>query len=171
MNEDELKIDPDSPLDQESAGVSEGELENLRKEKAALYEKLARAQADFTNSRKRLEADLETRVQYQLSKLIESQLPVIDNFERSLGIDPAKTDAAAILKGMKLVHDQWIDLLKKFGVAIVAPKPGDAFDPQFHQAIMNEPSDQESGTISRTAQTGYSLNGKMIRSALVVVAK
>ena len=163
-NKDELELDPDSPL-------AEGEIENLRAEKNALFEKLARAQADFQNSRKRLEADLETRVQYQLSKLIESQLPLIDNLERAIGVDPTKTDAATILKGVGLVHDQWIDLLKRFGVETIAPKPGDAFDPHIHQAVMHEPSDLPEGTVSRMAQTGYALNGKLVRSALVVVAK
>ncbi|MGC4032611.1 MAG: nucleotide exchange factor GrpE [Tepidisphaeraceae bacterium] len=148
-----------------------GELENLRAEKNALFEKLARAQADFQNSRKRLEADLETRVQYQLGKLIESQLPLIDNLERAIGVDPAKADAATILKGVQLVHDQWIDLLKRFGVETIAPKPGDAFDPHVHQSVMQEPSDLPAGSVTRSAQTGYSLNGKLVRSALVVVAK
>ena len=165
MSEDDLIRDPDAPASQAS------EIENLRAEKNALFEKLARAQADFQNSRKRLEADLENRVQYQLSKLIESQLPLIDNLERAIGVDPAKTDAATILKGVQLVHDQWIDLLKRFGVETINPKPGDPFDPQFHQAVMQEPSDQPDGTVSRGAQTGYALNGKLVRSALVVVSK
>ena len=147
------------------------EIENLRTEKNALFEKLARAQADFQNARKRLEADLETRVQYQLSKLIESQLPLIDNLERATNVEPTKADAATILKGVQLVHDQWLDLLKRFGVETINPKPGDPFDPNFHQAIMEEPTDQEPGTIARLAQTGYALNGKLVRSALVVVSK
>lgn len=155
----------------ETAATPASEVENLRAEKNALFEKLARAQADFTNSRKRLEADLETRVQYQLSKLIESQLPLIDNLERAIGVDPAKADAATILKGVQLVHDQWLDLLKRFGVERIAPKPGEKFDPTFHQAVMQEPSDQPEGTVSRLAQTGYALNGKLVRSALVVVSK
>lgn len=148
-----------------------GEIENLRAEKNALFEKLARAQADFQNARKRLEADLEARVQYQLAKLIESQLPLIDNLERAVGVDPTKADPAVLLKGVQLVHDQWLDLLKRFGVETIAPKPGDNFDPHVHQAVMHEPSEQPAGSVSRTAQTGYSLNGKLVRSALVVVAK
>ena len=148
-----------------------GELENLRAEKNALFEKLARAQADFQNSRKRLEADLEARVQYQLSKLIESQLPLIDNLERAVAVEPSAADPVTILKGVQLVHDQWLELLKRFGVEPIVPKPGDVFDPHIHQAVMHEPSDQSEGTVSRTAQTGYSLNGKLVRSALVVVAK
>jgi molecular chaperone GrpE len=154
-----------------AAGSQQSEIENLRAEKNALFEKLARAQADFTNARRRLEQDLETRVQYQLGKLIESQLPLIDNLERAIGVDPAKADAATVLKGVQLVHDQWIDLLKRFGVETVAPKPGEAFDPNHHQAVMQEPSDHPEGTVSRLAQTGYALNGKLVRSALVVVSK
>lgn len=149
----------------------QAELENLRAEKNALFEKLARAQADFTNARKRLEADLETRLQYQLGKLIESQLPLIDTLERAIAVDPSTADAATILKGVQLVHDQWIDLLKRFGVETVQPKPGDPFDPHVQQAIMHEPSDLPEGTVARCAQTGYTLNGKLVRSALVVVAK
>ena len=53
----------------------------------------------------------------------------------------------------------------------IVPKPGEAFDPHTQQAVMHEPSDQPEGTVSRCAQTGYALNGKLVRSALVVVAK
>ena len=171
MSED---IQNDPTVDETPASAStdsSAEIENLRTEKNALFEKLARAQADFQNSRKRLEADLEARVQYQLGKLIESQLPLVDNLERVVAVDPASAEPASILKGVQLVHDQWLDLLKRFGVETIAPKPGDTFDPHIHQAVMHEPSDQPEGTVSRTAQTGYSLNGKLVRSALVVVAK
>jgi molecular chaperone GrpE len=158
--------------DQPAAPVSEAaEIENLRAEVNAWKNKAALAQADFQNARKRLEADLETRVQYQLSKLIESQLPLIDNLERAVGVDPAKVDAATILKGVQLVHDQWLDLLKRFGVEPIQPQAGDAFDPHVHQSVMQEPSALPAGAITRTAQTGYQLNGKLVRSALVVVAK
>ncbi len=173
VNEDNIEDileDTDAP-GAPAAGNQQSEIENLRAEKNALFEKLARAQADFTNARRRLEQDLETRVQYQLGKLIESQLPLIDNLERAIGVDPEKADAATVLKGVQLVHDQWIDLLKRFGVETVAPKPGDAFDPNHHQAVMEEPSDHPQGTVSRLAQTGYALSGKLVRSALVVVSK
>src|SRR5436309_15790827 len=82
------------------------ELEKVVAERDALFERLARATADYQNSRKRLEADLEQRAQYANSTLIKSLLPVIDNFERALAVDPAKADAASILKGLQLVHDQ-----------------------------------------------------------------
>ncbi|HEX8324590.1 MAG TPA: nucleotide exchange factor GrpE [Tepidisphaeraceae bacterium] len=165
MSDDATNTETTSPAPEAS------EIENLRAEKNALYEKLARATADFQNTRKRLEADVDTRVQYQLSKLIDSQLPLIDNLERAIGVDPAKADAATILKGVQLVHDQWIDLLKRLGVETIVPKAGDPFDPHVHQSVMQEPSDLPPGSVTRSAQTGYSLNGKLVRSALVVVAK
>ena len=162
----------DETLNTDDSNVPESaEIENLRAEKNALFNKLALAQADFQNARKRLEADLETRVAYQQSKLIESQLPLIDNLERAVAVDPEKTDAATILKGVGLVHDQWLDLLKRFGVETIHPKAGEVFDPHVHQAVMHEPSELPSGSVTRTAQTGYQLNGKLVRSALVVVAK
>jgi len=171
MSENVSNTDDEFTTTSPEAATAPAEVENLRAEKNALFEKLARAQADFANARKRLEADLEARVQYQLGKLIESQLPLIDNLERAIGLDPSKADATTILKGVQLVHDQWIDLLKRFGVETIAPKPGDPFDPHLQQGIMHEPSDLPEGTISRLAQTGYALNGKLVRSALVVVAK
>src|SRR3979411_2510962 len=85
----------------------------LQAERNDLFNKLARAQAEFQNARKRLEADKEQAVQYANSALIKSLLPVIDNFERALAQDPAKTDVASLLKGMQIVHDQWLSVLEQ----------------------------------------------------------
>src|SRR5213083_1886480 len=98
------------------------ETEKLRAERDMLYEKLARAQADFQNSRKRLQAESDQRSQYANASLIKSLLPVIDNFERALAQDPDKTDARAILRGMQIVHDQWLNMLKQQQVQEIAPQ-------------------------------------------------
>src|SRR5205814_3601227 len=87
------------------------ELDKVIAERDALFERLARATADYQNSRKRLEADLEQRAQYANSTLIKSLLPVIDNFERALAVDANKADASSILKGLQLVHDQLLTAL------------------------------------------------------------
>src|SRR3954447_26976096 len=102
----ELEGDP-------APGTDGTELERLKAERDMLFEKLARAQADFQNSRKRLEAESDQRLQYANASLIKSLLPVIDNFERALAQDPAKSDAATILRGMQIVHDQWLNVLKQ----------------------------------------------------------
>lgn len=169
-----MSNDNDNPMNEED-GVSgspmQAELENLLAEKNALYEKLARTQADFANARKRLEADLETRVQYQLSRLVDSMLPVIDNFERALTADHSKSDVNTIVKGMQVVHDQWLDILKRFQVESINPTAGTELDPHQHQAIAQEPSDQPANSITKVVQKGYTLNGKPLRPAMVVVSK
>src|SRR5512133_2804108 len=90
----------------------EQDLKKLQEERDNLFERLARVTADFRNAQKRLEEDKKQAIEYANSSLITAVLPVIDNFERALGVDPSKTDVAAILKGMQLIHDQWLAVLK-----------------------------------------------------------
>jgi molecular chaperone GrpE len=116
----------------------------LKAERDDLYNRLARATADFKNSQKRQQAEFDQRVQYANQGLIKSLLPVIDNFERALAVDPAKADAKTILKGLQLVHDQWISVLKQQQVVEVAPKPGDPFDVTAGmEAVMQQPAPPE----------------------------
>ncbi len=137
-----------------------------------LFEKLARAQADFQNSRKRLESESDQRLQYANASLIKSLLPVIDNFERALAQDPEKADPRTILKGMQIVHDQWLDVLRQQQVQDIAPKPGDPFDPNHHEALMQQPHDQlPPGSVIQTLQKGYMLHDRTLRPAQVIVAK
>src|SRR5438477_5768955 len=148
------------------------ELDKVVAERDALFERLARATADYQNSRKRLEADLEQRAQYANSTLIKSLLPVIDNFERALAVDPAKADAASILKGLQVVHDQLMTVLKAQHVEVMAPEPGTPFDPAHHQALMQQPSDEyKEPTVTQLLQKGYMLHGRTLRPASVAVSK
>src|SRR6266404_8709579 len=82
--------------------VSASEHQRLKDER----NKLMYAVADSQNMRKRLEAEKEQAVQYANQALIRTLIPIIDNFERALAVDPTKTDAATVLKGLQLVHDQ-----------------------------------------------------------------
>jgi molecular chaperone GrpE len=150
------------------------DVKKLRAERDDLYQRLARVTADFQNSRKRLEADMEQRMQYANANLIKSLLPVIDNFERALAVDPAKSDAASILKGLQLVHDQWINVLKSQLVEEIAPKPGDPFNPEQHQALMQQPDEKykdKGPTVVQLFQKGYMVNDRVLRPAQVVVSK
>ncbi len=148
------------------------EVIKLRTERDQLYERLARAQADFANSRRRLEADKEQSLQFANSSLIKSLLPVIDNFERALAVDASKTDPATIQKGLQLVHDQMMTVLAGQNVTVIAPKPGTPFDPNQHQALMQQPSDQYTEpTVTQLLQNGYALHGRTLRPAQVAVSK
>ena len=153
------------------APASSEDVALLRAERDSMFERLARATADFQNSRKRLEADADQRVQYANGTLIKSLLPVIDNFERALSVDPAKADSASILKGMQIVHDQWLKVLRDQKVEEIAPKPGDPFDPTRHEALMQQPGNYPEPAVTQLLQKGYALHGRTLRPAQVAVSK
>ena len=147
------------------------EIDSLKIEKTAIFEKLARAPAAFVNSRKRLESDFEQRFAFANQTLIESLLPVLDNFDRALAQDPAKVDTATFIKGMQLVSEQLKSTLAQYQVEEIAPKPGDDFDHSTHQAIMQQDSDLPEGKVSLLLQKGYSMKGRVLRAAQVAVSK
>lgn len=150
----------------------QSEIESLRAEKASLFERLARAQADFQNTRRRLESDFDSRLQFANSELLRSLLTVIDNFERALAVDPKTTSSASVLEGLQVVHDQFLDLLKKNQLQQVAPEPGTPFDPNLHEALMQrpDPRHEDQPLVLETLQKGYTLHGRRLRPAQVVVS-
>src|SRR2546423_19152 len=155
-----------------AGGGDDNDLIRLQAERNDLYNKLARAQAEFQNARKRLESDKEQAVQFANSSLIKSLLPVIDNFERALAQDPSKIDVASLLKGMQIVHDQWLATLANQSVEAIAPKPGDPFDPNTMQALMQQPTDKyPENHVTQLLQKGYSHHGRTLRPAQVAVSK
>ncbi len=173
-----IPIDDDNPTndapaeeqvlegDPAAADAGAKEFEKLKAERDMLYEKLARAQADFQNSRKRLQTAKRSRPGNIANvNLIKSLLPVIDNFERALAVDTEKTDSKSILRGMQIVHDQWMSVLKQQLVQEIAPQAGEAFDPNRHEAIMQQPSDLPEGSVVQTLQKGYALHDRTLRPA------
>jgi molecular chaperone GrpE len=162
--------------DQSSQGLDDGQDSNevikLRTERDQLFERLARATAEFKNSQKRLETEFDQRIQYANSSLIRSLLPVLDNFERALSQDPSKADAATIMKGMQIVHDQLVSALKAQRVEEIAPQVGETFDPTKHEALMQKADDQyDEPTVTLLMQKGYTLGGRTLRPAQVAVSK
>jgi len=131
-----------------------------------------RALADVENMRKRLQAEKEQAVQYANQSLIRSLIPIIDNFERALAVDPAKSDAATVLKGLGLVHDQMLAELRKQAIEVIDPQAGEAFDPNRHEALMQvEKPGAKPNTIVQALTRGYALHGRTLRPASVMVAK
>jgi molecular chaperone GrpE len=147
----------------------------LRAERDDLYNRLARATADFKNSQKRLQTEFDQRVQYANQGLIKSLLPVIDNFERALAVDPDRVDARNILKGLQLVHDQWISVLKQEQVTEIAPAPGDPFEVTAGmEAVMQQPAPPELAgkgqVVIQLFAKGYKLGDRVLRPAQVAVS-
>jgi len=168
--EPEAEADEDSTSD--ATAAADEQFRKLQHERDSLYERLARATADYQNSRKRLETEMDQRLQYANASLIKSLLPVIDNFERALAVDLSKADSAQILKGLQVVHDQWLTVLKNQNVEVIAPQPGTPFDPAKHEALMQQPSDQyKEPTVTQLLQNGYALHGRTLRPASVAVSK
>ncbi|HZY66003.1 MAG TPA: nucleotide exchange factor GrpE [Rubrobacteraceae bacterium] len=150
--------------EEETAAIAE-ELELTRRERDEYLSALQRLKAEFENSRKRHEREL-TRVRETASeKLVAELLPVLDNLDRALESE------GDIREGVRATRDHFADVLGEAGLAPVT-SDGQHFDPNVHEAVMGQPSEEhEEGIILQTFERGYLLNGKPIRPAKVVVAR
>lgn len=157
--------------------------EAARAEVEALQEKLAeaqaksaeyldgwqRAQAEFSNYRKRVERDNELIYGSMKAEIIKKYLPVLDDLERALNNRPS--DSGSWINGIELIHKKLQAILDSEGVKRIEAE-GKPFDPGFHEAISHEPSETvESGHVIAVAQNGYMLGDRVVRPALVRVAQ
>ena len=135
-------------------------------------EAMVRARAEIDNVRKRVEQDVEKAHKFALEKFSVELLPVIDNLERAIAsIDKENQTNQAVLEGLELTLKSFLDTVKKFGIEAVE-SDNVALNPDLHQAIsMVESPDHQAGQIVTTIQKGYILNGRLIRPAMVMVAK
>lgn len=135
------------------------------------WDKLLRERADLENYRKRASREKEELLNYGIKSLVEEVLPVVDNLERALE-HASEEGLPALVEGVKMTHTLLVTALKKFGVCAVDGSCGTLFDPAFHQAMAQiETSDQPSNTIVQEFQKGYLLKERLIRPAMVSVAK
>lgn len=172
---DTVTQEDDQPRDRESAPADPSEqpdtpLDALRKEKDALQDRLLRAAADFDNYRKRIERERRELVDYAATELIAEVLPILDDLELALS-QPDAPEVAAYRQGVELVHRKMLDLLKKRGVTQIAAA-GEKFDPNVHEAVVHELSEEhEEGTVTGELRRGYMLRDRLLRPAMVKVAK
>lgn len=168
--------DADAPFAPDEPAAHPGDVAAaLKAERDDLYNRLARTTADFKNAQKRMQTEFDQRVAYANQSVIKSLLPVIDNFERALAVDPAKVDVKNILKGLQMVHDQWISVLKQQQVTEIAPNPGDPFDAAVGmEAVMQQaPPPELAGkgqVVIQTFAKGYKLQDRVLRPAQVAVS-
>ncbi|WP_331344038.1 nucleotide exchange factor GrpE [Cellvibrio sp. UBA7661] len=135
-------------------------------------EQVLRAQADAQNARRRAEQDVEKAHKFGLEKMVNDLLPVVDNLERALAsIDAGNEVLTAIVEGIQLTHKSFVDALARHQVIAVDPV-GEPFDPNLHQAVSAVPNpDVEPNTVINCFQKGYTLHGRLVRPAMVVVSK
>ena len=151
----------------ESLG-SESELEKVKAERDSLLDRLARAQAEFDNARKRAGKEQQESRDYAIADAIKSLLPVIDSLERALQV---KSDAAELRSGVELIYKQLQAALAKLSVNAIVAK-GEPFDPRVHEAIeLVETSDVPDHQVIEELQRGYKLKDRLLRPAMVKVAK
>ncbi|NQT02504.1 MAG: nucleotide exchange factor GrpE [Planctomycetes bacterium] len=146
-------------------------LESLQKEKDELFGKLQRVSADYANFQKRVPKQIADTICYEKEKIIKTLLPALDNFEHTLQNAHSAEDADVFIKGIQIIHDQMLDILKSHGVEQINA-PGENFDPAMHEAMMQKTeSEKEDNIVLEEFQKGYKLNGRVIRPSKVIVNK
>ena len=158
------------------AGDNEtSEVEALQAQVQEFQEQMLRSQAEMQNVRRRAEIDVEKAHKFALEKFVKELLPVADSLEKAVesteGHDESGELVAAIREGVEMTLSLFMSSLKKFNVEQINPV-GAPFDPQHHEAMSMVPApDAEPNSVVAVVQKGYLLNGRVVRPAMVVVAK
>lgn len=136
-----------------------------------LTDRLVRQMAEFDNFRKRTEKEKQQMFGMGAADVIEKLLPVIDNFERGMAAMTEEEQATAFAQGIEMVYKQLMTALEGMGVTPIEAA-GKPFDPDFHNAVMQQPSDEfESGTVIQELQKGYMYKERVVRHSMVMVAE
>ena len=162
--------DPAGPQ-QDVIAQLQAQIDALTAEKASIYDKLLRRQAEFENYRKRVERERGELYQHGRDDVLLQLLPVVDNFERALSsLETSEGDAEALRRGVELIHKQFKDALSKFGLEAVEAV-GQTFDPHVHEAVTTEATDKhKENTVIQEFQRGYRIGDRLLRPAKVKVA-
>jgi molecular chaperone GrpE len=168
---EDIAADQETPQPQDGQeGVSQ-ELENIKKERDSLYDRLLRKQAEFENYKKRIDREKSEYTQFALSELMKDLLNSLDSFD--LAVQNAAAEGAGAektLRGVELIFKQLQDTLSRAGLKPIEAK-GKPFDPNYHQAVSTEASDDvEENTVIQEMRKGYTLNGRLLRPAMVTVS-
>lgn len=174
QHDDVEAVEPDAsaeqvdPRDEKIANLEAQLVEAQNRERDSVL----RIKAEMENLRRRTEQDVEKAHKFALEKFVNELLPVIDSLDRALEVaDKANPDNAAMIEGIELTLKSMLDVVRKFGVEVIADT-NVPLDPNVHQAIaMVESEEVEAGKVLGVMQKGYTLNGRTIRAAMVTVAK
>ena len=164
--------------EQESEAIAEGEpdpavkIAELEQALVEARESVLRAQADAINAQRRAEKEVEKARKFALEGFSKEVLVVADNLERALSlVNPEDEAIKSIVEGIELTLKSFGDVLAKFNIEAVDPH-GEPFDPQLHQAMSMVPNPEvDPNTVIAVMQKGYTLNGRLIRPAMVMVSK
>jgi len=169
----EIEAELMDEMDAEAAQQEQqSETQQLRAEVATANDQVLRVQAEMQNVRRRAERDVENAHKYALDKFAADLLPVVDNLERALAaIDSADEGQKAVAEGLELTLKSFMEVLVRYKIEAIDPA-GQPFDAELHQAVSMVPNpDLEHNTVMDVFQKGYTLNGRLVRPAMVVVSQ
>ncbi len=147
--------------------AAEDELKSLRQERDLLYDRLARLQAEFDNARKRAAREQADFREYAVADAVKALLPILDSLDRALEAHAGDEN----FRGIELINKQFHDTLAKLGLRPI-PAAGEPFDPYLHQAVeMVDTTDVPDHTVLEELQRGYKLKDRLLRPAMVRVAR
>jgi molecular chaperone GrpE len=167
--------DPQTPRDDQDAATPKNmalqeDPDQILRERDDYRDRLLRSIAEFDNYRKRIERERREQADQAVVDLLQQLLLVVDDFDRALTVD-AGEGGAAYRKGVELIHGKLHELLRKQGVKEMEVL-GTDFDPNVHMAVVHEESpDHREGEVIGELQKGYTLNERLLRPAMVKVAK
>jgi molecular chaperone GrpE len=172
LTADELEqaIDEDESMDR--VAQLEAALEIANSTIEGQKDSVLRARADMENARRRAEQEVDKARKFALERFAGELLPVLDNLERAMqGADAENEAIKPVVEGVDLTLKSFINVVEKFGMVIVDPQ-GDAFNPELHQAMsMQETAEFAPNTVMAVMQKGYTLNGRLLRPAMVMVSR
>ncbi|WP_434122056.1 nucleotide exchange factor GrpE [Salinicoccus roseus] len=146
------------------------EIESLKQQVETEENKYLKLYAEFENFKRRNRQEMEANNKYKHQGMVEDLLPIIDNFERALKIEGDSDSFNSLLKGVEMVYNDLINTLMKHDVREIE-SVGQPFDPNYHQAVMTEASDEDDGIVIEEFQKGYILKDRIIRPSMVKVSE
>ncbi|HKA87236.1 MAG TPA: nucleotide exchange factor GrpE [Haliangiales bacterium] len=167
----EVPVEVEVALSEPVAADDREKLAALEKEKQDLYDRLLRTAADFDNYKKRVRREMEEARLKAKEEVLREILPGLDNLERAIAAAAGVEGAAGVVEGVKLVLRQFHSALERFDVRSFSTV-GEAFDPARHEAIAQVETDEHPpGSVASEMQRGYTIGPRLLRAALVAVAK
>src|SRR5439155_18908393 len=125
--------------------------------------------ADFENYQKRAQRDIAQERRYAHEPLALDLLPIFDNFERALAAARQAGESGPLVQGVAIIQNQVLDILKRHGITRIEAK-GQPFDPNLHQAVMQQPSREQPNTVLEVLEQGFMIHDRVLRPARVIVS-
>jgi molecular chaperone GrpE len=171
--EEKVIPEPES-LAEGNEGVSpeklEVRLEEKTREASEYFDKWLRLRAEFENFKKRMQKEKGDLVKFGNENLLKALLPVLDNLSRAIEHGRNAKENSPLLGGVEMTYKEFLNILDRFGVKPV-PALGEVFDPEKHEALSQEKSDQEANRVIAAVQNGYFYHDRLLRPAKVIVSK